>query len=168
LLVVRHGYLVYERYFGKGNREAHLDMASIRSSILSPVRRSRLIRMPPHSAHPCGPSRAGLLLCLGLAARGLHRIAPPGWYGNAAVIQEKLAGPMGFGTWSYAIHRNGNTLPHTPGGGSIALRATDAVRSPTSCCTTVGGPTRSCALRLCWHGGKAITLQSSLADGLDV
>ena len=45
-------------------------------------------------------------------------------------IQEKLAGPMGFGSWGYALHRNGNTLPHTPGGGSIALRATDAVRLP--------------------------------------
>jgi CubicO group peptidase (beta-lactamase class C family) len=45
-------------------------------------------------------------------------------------IQEKLAGPMGFGVWSYALHRNGVTLPHTPGGGSIALRATDAVRLP--------------------------------------
>src|SRR5580658_10500897 len=29
LVVVRHGYLVYEKYFGKGNREAHPDMASI-------------------------------------------------------------------------------------------------------------------------------------------
>jgi hypothetical protein len=27
LVVVRHGYLVYEKYFGKGNREAHPDMA---------------------------------------------------------------------------------------------------------------------------------------------
>ena len=36
-------------------------------------------------------------------------------------IQEKLAEPMGFGSWGYALHRNGNTLPHTPGGGSIAL-----------------------------------------------
>ena len=45
-------------------------------------------------------------------------------------IEEKLARPMGFGPWGYALHRNGNTLPHTPGGGSIALRATDAVRLP--------------------------------------
>ena len=45
-------------------------------------------------------------------------------------IEEKLAGPMGFGSWGYALHRNGTTLPHTPGGGSIALRATDAVRLP--------------------------------------
>jgi CubicO group peptidase (beta-lactamase class C family) len=29
LIVVRHGYLVYEKYFGKGNREAHPDIASI-------------------------------------------------------------------------------------------------------------------------------------------
>src|ERR1700683_366255 len=32
-------------------------------------------------------------------------------------IAEKLATPMGFGSWGYALHRNGNTLPHTPGGG---------------------------------------------------
>lgn len=35
LLVVRHGYLVYERYFGKGNREAHPDMASIGKAFAS-------------------------------------------------------------------------------------------------------------------------------------
>src|SRR6202162_1359750 len=29
LLIVRHGYLVFEKYFGKGHREAHPDMASI-------------------------------------------------------------------------------------------------------------------------------------------
>ncbi len=45
-------------------------------------------------------------------------------------IEEKLAGPMGFGAWGYALHRNGTTLAHTPGGGSIALRATDALRLP--------------------------------------
>jgi CubicO group peptidase (beta-lactamase class C family) len=45
-------------------------------------------------------------------------------------IEEKLAGPMGFGEWGYALHRNGTTLPHTPGGGSISLRGTDAVRLP--------------------------------------
>src|SRR5439155_7722851 len=43
-------------------------------------------------------------------------------------LDEKLAKPMGFGPWGYALHRNGTTLPHTPGGGSIAVRATDAVR----------------------------------------
>src|SRR3978361_292205 len=35
LVVVRHGYLVYEKYFGRGNREAHPDMASIGKSFTS-------------------------------------------------------------------------------------------------------------------------------------
>src|SRR5580658_11213588 len=35
LLVVRHGYLVYEKYFGNGNREAHPDMASIGKAFTS-------------------------------------------------------------------------------------------------------------------------------------
>src|ERR1043165_8534093 len=35
LLVVRHGYLVYEKYFGRGNREAHPDMASIGKAFTS-------------------------------------------------------------------------------------------------------------------------------------
>jgi hypothetical protein len=35
LLVVRHGYLVYEKYFGQGNREAHPDMASIGKAFTS-------------------------------------------------------------------------------------------------------------------------------------
>src|SRR6266581_8896542 len=35
LVVVRYGYLVYEKYFGKGNREAHPDMASIGKAFTS-------------------------------------------------------------------------------------------------------------------------------------
>ena len=35
LVVVRHGYLVYEKYFGKGHREAHPDMASIGKAFTS-------------------------------------------------------------------------------------------------------------------------------------
>jgi Beta-lactamase. len=35
LLVVRHGYLVYEKYFGRGHREAHPDMASIGKAFTS-------------------------------------------------------------------------------------------------------------------------------------
>ena len=35
LVVVRHGYLVYEKYFGKANREAHPDMASIGKAFTS-------------------------------------------------------------------------------------------------------------------------------------
>jgi len=44
-------------------------------------------------------------------------------------IDEKLAKPMGFGGWGYSMTRFGGTkLAHTPGGGGIALRATDALR----------------------------------------
>src|SRR4051794_11749370 len=35
LVVIRHGYLVYEKYFGRGNREAHPDMASIGKAFTS-------------------------------------------------------------------------------------------------------------------------------------
>jgi CubicO group peptidase (beta-lactamase class C family) len=48
----------------------------------------------------------------------------------------RLTGPIGFGTWGYAMYRpklksgidsNGRML-HTPGGGSIAVRSTDVLR----------------------------------------
>jgi CubicO group peptidase (beta-lactamase class C family) len=41
-------------------------------------------------------------------------------------LQTHLAGPLGWGEWGYA-YRNGR-LQHTPGGGGIALRATDMLR----------------------------------------
>jgi CubicO group peptidase (beta-lactamase class C family) len=44
-------------------------------------------------------------------------------------IRRKLATPMQFGGWGYAMQRaDGKKLEHTPGGGGIALRATDALR----------------------------------------
>lgn len=43
-------------------------------------------------------------------------------------LEEKLAKPMGWGPWGYALYRPAGKLPHTPGGGSIAVRATDALR----------------------------------------
>src|SRR5689334_13679811 len=49
LLVVRHGYLVYERYFGRGNREALPELASCSKAFTSvavtsaPVPRERAI-----------------------------------------------------------------------------------------------------------------------------
>ena len=46
-------------------------------------------------------------------------------------IGEKLAAPMGFGGWGYETVwpvLGGVTLPHTFGGGGIALRSTDALR----------------------------------------
>ena len=43
-------------------------------------------------------------------------------------IDEKLAKPMGWGQWGYALHRGDSPLPHTPGGADIAVRATDSMR----------------------------------------
>ena len=43
-------------------------------------------------------------------------------------IDEKLAKPMGWGQWGYALHRGENTLPHTPGGADTAIRSTDVLR----------------------------------------
>lgn len=205
LVVVRHGYLVYEKYFGKGNREAHPDMASIGKAFTSIscgiMLKEKRDQIPdgldtkvftekylPQAFPLNDPAKADIKLgqLLSMSA-GLHgeggnpgivnginqkldpisRSAGPldqdmsalqtplwtkpgGGYSYASssphiasivlrnltgmemqqYIQEKLAEPMGFGAWGYALHRNGNTLPHTPGGGSIALRATDAVRLP--------------------------------------
>ena len=43
-------------------------------------------------------------------------------------IDEKLAKPMGWGQWGYALHRGENTLAHTPGGADTAIRSTDVLR----------------------------------------
>jgi CubicO group peptidase (beta-lactamase class C family) len=203
LLVVRHGYLVYEKYFGKGNREAHPDMASIgktftsiscgimlnekRSQIPEGLDQKVFTEVYLAGAFPLSdPSKAeiklGNLLTMTAGMHGdganpgmvhgrdmklellpsatgpsdqdLSALRVPLWtkpgegysYSSQSphvasivlrhligmelqdYINLKLAKPMGFGSWGYAIHRNGVTLPHTPGGGGIALRSTDAVR----------------------------------------
>ncbi len=205
LVVVRHGYLVYEKYFGNANREVHPDMASIGKAFTSIS--CGIMLKEKHDQIPDGletkvftekylpqgfplndPSKAdiklGQLLSMSSGMHGeggnpgivngvnqklepMPRPAQPQDQDTAALqtpmwtkpgegysyssssahvasivlrnlvgmemqqyIQEKLAAPMGFGSWSYALHRNGTTLAHTPGGGSIALRATDAVRLP--------------------------------------
>jgi CubicO group peptidase (beta-lactamase class C family) len=205
LVVVRHGYLVYEKYFGKANREAHPDMASIGKAFTSIscgiMLKEKRDQIPegletkvfaekylPEAFPLTDASKAdiklGQLLSMSSGMHGegnnpgivngmnqkleplprptepqdqdLSALRTPMWtkpgdgysYSSASAhvasivlrhmvgmemqqyIQEKLAGPMGFGSWGYAQHRNGATLPHTPGGGSIALRATDAVRFP--------------------------------------
>jgi CubicO group peptidase (beta-lactamase class C family) len=205
LIVVRHGYLVYEKYFGKANRESHPDMASIGKAFTSIscgiMLKEKHDQIPegletkvftekylPEAFPLSDPSKAdiklGQLLSMSSGMHGeggnpgivngvnqklepMPRPAEPldqdatalrtpmwtqpgGGYSYASAsphvasivlrhlvgmemqeyIQEKLAGPMGFGSWGYAVHRNGKTLPHTPGGGSIALRATDTVRLP--------------------------------------
>lgn len=203
LLVVRHGYLVYEKYFGKGNREAHPDMASIGKAftsiscgILLKEKRAELPdgleqlvftqKYLPEAFPLSDPRKAAIKLgqLLTMTA-GMHgeggnpgmvhgehvklevlprpsepldqdqsALRTPLWtepgagysYSSQSThvasivlrhltgmemqdyIALKLAQPMGFGSWGYALHRNGVTLPHTPGGGSIALRATDALR----------------------------------------
>lgn len=44
-------------------------------------------------------------------------------------IDQKLAKPLQFGGWGYDMQRaDGQKLQHTPGGGGIALRSTDALR----------------------------------------
>jgi CubicO group peptidase (beta-lactamase class C family) len=43
-------------------------------------------------------------------------------------ISERLAKPMGWGAWGYCLHRDGFTMPHANGAGSIAVHATDALR----------------------------------------
>ena len=206
LVVVRHGYLVYEKYFGKAHRDAHPDMASIGKAFTSVA--TGILLQDKHDLIPDGletkifterylpealplsePAKADIKLGQILSmssgmhgdgsnpagfvngvSRALDPMPPatgpqdqdssalrvPMWttpgggysYSSASThiasivlrrlagmemqqyIQEKLAGPMGFGTWGYAIHRNGTTLAHTPGGGGIAIRGTDAVRLP--------------------------------------
>ena len=205
LVVVRHGYLVYEKYFGKGNREANPDMASIGKAFTSvscgimlkekqdqipdgletkvfaqrylpqafplddqakaEIKLGQLLSMSaglhgeggnPGIVNGVNQKLEPIARAAGPADQDLSALHTPLWtkpgsgYSYASnsphiasivlrnltgmemqqYIQEKLAGPMGFGAWGYALHRNGTTLPHTPGGGSIALRATDAVRLP--------------------------------------
>jgi CubicO group peptidase (beta-lactamase class C family) len=43
-------------------------------------------------------------------------------------IDQRLASPMGFGAWGYAVHQANGDLPHTPGETGIALRSTDILR----------------------------------------
>ena len=201
LLVVRHGWLVYERYYGRGNREANPDMASVGKAFTSiscgiMLKEKRALipdgldqkvftqKYLPEAFPLSDPAKADIKLGHLLAmSSGMHEnasvayrngervtVAPtpldrsldidqsalrtPLWckpgdgYSYAsgsphiasivlrhlvgmemqAYIDEKLAKPMEFGRWGYALHRNGMTLPHTPGGGSIALRSTDALR----------------------------------------
>ena len=202
LLVSRRGTLVFEKYFGKGHREAHPDMASIGKAYTSigcgillaekraeiPDGLDQLVfneKYLPEAVPLSDPAKAGIrlghLLSMSSGLRegntgfvdGVLRtldpqparkldfaaqdrnavnapmwIAPGGGYSYASLsthaasmvlrrvagmelqqyLEVKLARPMGWGEWGYALHRNGGTLPHTPGGGSIAVRATDALR----------------------------------------
>jgi CubicO group peptidase (beta-lactamase class C family) len=214
LLVLRHGYLVYEKYFGRANREANPNMYSVGKMFTSAscgimlsehgdrfpdglsqkvftkeylpeafplsypemanIRLGNLLTMTSgiqqsHPAPPPGISDTGHLVGIvhgenvnlpywtssgpvfddqdGSALHGKMWAAPGEGYlygldphiasivlrGVVGMelqeyIKQKLAEPMGWGRWGYAIHHGEQTLPHTPGAGGIALHSTDALR----------------------------------------
>jgi CubicO group peptidase (beta-lactamase class C family) len=197
LLVVRHGYLVYERYYGKGNREANPAMASVGKAytsiacgIMLKEKRDKIPlgldqevfndRYLPEALPLSDPRKAGiklghlLAMSSGMtdggqgfqngevrptkaaprdpalsqdqsALRGAMWCGPGEGYTYSSqsshvasivlrhlvgmemqqYLNEKLAKPMGWGRWGYAT---GGKLEHTPGGGNIAVRSTDALR----------------------------------------
>jgi CubicO group peptidase (beta-lactamase class C family) len=204
LLVVRHGWLVYERYYGKGNREANPAMASVGKAYASIA--CGIMLKEKHDQIPDGldqkvftekylpeafplndPAKAditlGQLLSMSSGMHGegnnpgfvkgqpLQKLDPmprpenpmdidgnalhaPLWtkpgggycYSSQSphvasivlrhltgmemqeYIDLRLAKPMGWGRWTYALHHGADTLPHTPGGGDIAVHSTDAAR----------------------------------------
>jgi CubicO group peptidase (beta-lactamase class C family) len=202
IVVVRHGWLVYEKYFGKGNRLANPDMAScgkaftsIACGIMLNEKREQFPngleekvftqKYLPEAFPLDDPAKAdiklGQLLAMSSGFHGestqpgykhgekiplepykidrslgmdLSALRTPLWckpgdgysYSSPAphvasivlrnitgmelqeYIDQKLAKPMQWGRWNYCMYRNGATLAHTPGAGSIALWATDTLR----------------------------------------
>jgi len=202
LLVARRGYLVYERYYGKGNREASPATASVGKAFTSIacgiMLHEKRDRIPegletkvftekylPEAFPLNDPRKAdiklGHLLTMASGMNGegnnpgfvngepsvkieraprerlgqdLSALRENMWTGpgegysyasNSAhvasivlrhlagmemqqYIHEKLAKPMGWRPWGYALRRGETTLAHTPGGADIALRPTDALR----------------------------------------
>jgi CubicO group peptidase (beta-lactamase class C family) len=204
LLVARHGYLVYEKYYGKGNREALPAMASVGKAytsiacgIMLDDKRAAIpdgletkvfnAKYLPEAMPLDDPRRAeiklGHLLSMGAGLHGegsnpgfvnfepsvkldpvprpaqpldqdLAALRTPMWcnpgdgysYASASphvasivlrhlvgmemqqYIDEKLAKPMGWGPWGYALNRGQRTLAHTPGGADTAIRSTDVLR----------------------------------------
>jgi len=204
LLVARHGYLVYEKYYGRGNREALPAMASVGKAYTSIA--CGIMLAEKHDQIPAGletkvftekylpeafplsdPRKAeiklGHLLTMASGMHGeggnpgfvnfepsvkldpvprsdqppdqdLSALRTPMWCGPGdgysytsqsphvasivlrhlvgmemqQYIDEKLARPMGWGKWGYALHRGDRTLPHTPGGADTAIRSTDVLR----------------------------------------
>lgn len=214
LVVVKDGYLVYERYFGKGHPEAAPNLASCGKSFTSIAMGILMAERPerfpdgldqkiftpdylPPKAFPLTDPRKteiklGHLLTMTAGIRGnnpgcvhgktarLDPVGPDGWpgmtdhyalglrdgdmngvpfttkslwchpgegysYATASIhivsivirhitgmemqdyIARKLAKPLGWRRWNFA-YRNAREVDHTPGGGGIALRATDMLR----------------------------------------
>ena len=204
LLVVRRGWLVYESYYGRGNRDANPDMASIgkaltsiacgimlaekRGQIPDGLEQKVFTEKYLPEAFPLNDPRKveiklGHLLTMASGMRGegsnpgfvngepvvkleplsrgegsadqdLGALREAMWTGpgegysyssrSAHVasmvlrrltgmemqeyIDQRLAKPMEWGSWGYATRRGDRSLPHTPGGGSCAIRSTDALR----------------------------------------
>ncbi len=211
LLVVRHGQLVYERYFGRGHREALPELASCGKAFTSLavgiMLKEKAAQFPngldqkvftpeylPKEAFPLEDARKadislGQLLAMSAGIRGTNPVYVKGvrqtwenptsdngpysttdgfalkqtlWcapgecysYSTASshipaiivrmmtgmemedYMRSRLTGPMGFGTWGYAMYRpklkggidSEGRMFHTPGGGSIAVRSTDMLR----------------------------------------
>ena len=204
LLVVRHGWLVYERYYGRGNREANPASASvgkaytsIASGIMLAEKRAEIpdgldtkvfnAKYLPEAMPLDDPAKADITLgqLLSMSA-GLHgeganpgfvdgvpavkhtavprpaeplgqdlaALRTPLWtkpgagysYASASphvasivlrnltgmemheYLDQRVAKPLGWGPWAWAMRRGESRLPHTPGGGDIALRSTDHLR----------------------------------------
>jgi len=204
LLVTRHGYLVYEKYYGKGNREALPAMASVGKAYTSiacgimlqekhdlipdgletkvftqkylpeafpltdprkaDIKLGHLLTMAsgmhgegsnpgfvnfepivklepiPRSAQPLSQDQGALQAPLWCAPGDGYSYTSQSPHVASIVlrrlvgmemqqyIDEKLAKPMGWGPWGYALHRGENTLAHTPGGADTAIRSTDVLR----------------------------------------
>ncbi len=211
LLVVRHGYLLYERYFGRGNREALPELASCGKAFTTVATGIMLKEMAdqfpngldekiftpkylPAKYFPLDDPRKaeislGQVLSMSGGIRGTNPVyvngvrstwenptedngpysttddfavkqslwcAPGDCYSYTTssshipamivrqitgmemeeYMRKRLTGPLGFGTWGYAMYRpklkggideNGRMF-HTPGGGSNAVRSTDVLR----------------------------------------
>ena len=210
-MVVHHGHLVYERYFGRGNREALPELASCGKAFTSmavgimlkekatliPNGLDEKVFTPKYLGNEIlpldDPRKAeislGQLLSMSGGIRGTNPVyvkgvkqtwenptedngpysttdgfaikqslwcAPGECYSYttssshlpAMIVRKltgmemedymrlRLTGPMGFGTWGYAMYRpklkggidSDGRMFHTPGGGSIAVRSTDMLR----------------------------------------
>ncbi len=204
LLVVRYGWLVYERYYGRGNREANPASASVgkaytsvASGIMLAEKRDKIPdgldtkvfndKYLPQALPLDDPAKAAITLgqLLSMSA-GLHgegsnpgfvdgvptvKLTPvprpseplgqdlaalrtPLWtkpgagysYASASphvasivlrnltgmemhdYLDQRVAKPLGWGPWAWAMRRGETSLPHTPGGGDIAVRSTDHLR----------------------------------------
>lgn len=204
LLVVRHGYLVYERYYGRGHREAIPATASvgkaytsIASGIMLDEKKAQIpegldtkvfnAKYLPEAMPLNDPAKAditlGQLLSMSSGFHGeggnpgfvngvpavkltpvprpatqlgqdLAALRTPLWtkpgdgysYASSSphvasivlrnltgmelheYVDKRLAKPLGWGQWAWAMRRGENVLAHTPAGGDIALRSTDHLR----------------------------------------